>query len=292
MGPEDILDILEDLGEDEFKKFKWFLEQEGIRRSQLEVARRPDTVSLMEQRYGLDGAVEVTKKVLEKIPRNDLVQSLFIFQQDNDPKHTAKITKEWLRNNSVTVLDWPSQSPDLNPIEDLWRDLKMAVHQRSPSDLTELERICKEEWQRIPKSRCDKPVASFPRRLMAVLAQKGLTMGPEDILDILEDLGEDEFKKFKWFLEQEGIRRSQLEGARRHDTVSLMVQRYELDGAVEVTKKVLEKIPRKDLVEAPNITVTAQDGSVSMAPQITGTHVSGDVNITVNMNVNNTPGKY
>ena len=97
----------------------------------------------------------------------------FTFQQDNDPKHTAKITKEWLRNKSVTILDWPSQSPDLNPIEHLWRDLKMAVHQRSPSNLTELERICKEEWQRIPKSRCEKLVASFPRRLMAVLAQKG-----------------------------------------------------------------------------------------------------------------------
>ncbi|CAM4505953.1 unnamed protein product [Leuciscus chuanchicus] len=76
----------------------------------------------------------------------------FTFQQDNDPKHTAKITKEWLHNNSVTVLEWPSQSPDLNPIEHLWRDLKMAVHQRLPSNLTELERICKEEWQRIPKS--------------------------------------------------------------------------------------------------------------------------------------------
>ncbi len=79
----------------------------------------------------------------------------FTFQQDNDPKHTAKITKEWLHNNSVTVLEWPSQSPDLNPIEHLWRDLKMAVHQRLPSNLTELERICKEEWQRIPKSRCE-----------------------------------------------------------------------------------------------------------------------------------------
>uniref|UniRef100_A0A9J7YBH3 Tc1-like transposase DDE domain-containing protein n=1 Tax=Cyprinus carpio carpio TaxID=630221 RepID=A0A9J7YBH3_CYPCA len=97
----------------------------------------------------------------------------FTFQQDNDPKHTAKITKEWLHNNSVTVLEWPSQSPDLNPIEHLWRDLKIAVHQRLPSNLTELERICKEEWQRIPKSRCEKLVASFPKRLMAVLDQKG-----------------------------------------------------------------------------------------------------------------------
>ncbi len=97
----------------------------------------------------------------------------FTFQQDNDPKHTAKITKEWLHNNSVTVLEWPSQSPDLNPIEHLWRDLKMAVHQRLPCNLTELERICKEEWQRIPKSRCEKLVASFPKRLMAVLNQKG-----------------------------------------------------------------------------------------------------------------------
>ncbi len=97
----------------------------------------------------------------------------FTFQQDNDPKHTAKIMKEWLHYNSVTVLEWPSQSPDLNTIEHLWRDLKMAVQQRLPSNLTELERICKEEWQRIPKSRCEKLVASFPKRLMAVFNKKG-----------------------------------------------------------------------------------------------------------------------
>ncbi len=96
----------------------------------------------------------------------------FTFQQDNDPKHTAKITKEWLHNNSVTVLEWPSRSPDLNPIEHLWRDLKMAVHQRLPSNLTELERICEEEWQRIPKSRCEKLVA-FPKKTHGCIKSKG-----------------------------------------------------------------------------------------------------------------------
>ncbi|KAI2650254.1 Interferon-induced very large GTPase 1 [Labeo rohita] len=49
-------------------------------------------------------------------------------------------TKEWLRDNSVNVLEWPSQSPALNPPEQLWRDLKMAVDRRSPSNLMKLKR--------------------------------------------------------------------------------------------------------------------------------------------------------
>ena len=62
----------------------------------------------------------------------------WVIQHDNDPKHLAKAPKAWLKKKH-------SQSPDLNPIENLWRELKLRVAKRQPRNLKDLERICKEE---------------------------------------------------------------------------------------------------------------------------------------------------
>ncbi|XP_041838842.1 NACHT, LRR and PYD domains-containing protein 12-like [Melanotaenia boesemani] len=111
MTPEDLLNTLDDLGEDDFIKFKWFLQQADslhgrptIKKSQLEMANRWDTVDLMVQTYRLPGAVEVTRKVLERINRNDLLQSLSASssQAGVDHRDVGKILHNERPSSSLT----------------------------------------------------------------------------------------------------------------------------------------------------------------------------------------------
>lgn len=97
----------------------------------------------------------------------------WLFQQDNDPKHCSKSTKAFMEGQRFRVLEWPSQSPDLNIIENVWHDLKVAVHARRPSNLTELEAMCKEEWSKIPPARIQGLLQGYKKRLEAVIAAKG-----------------------------------------------------------------------------------------------------------------------
>jgi transposase len=98
-----------------------------------------------------------------------------IFQHDNDPKHKSKKVKSWLDSKNYSVLDWPSQSPDLNPIEQVWRQLKLAIYARGDKaqNLDDVLRIVQEEWDKLPVEDLRHLVASMPARIDAVIKAKG-----------------------------------------------------------------------------------------------------------------------
>ncbi|KAI6659527.1 Transposable element Tcb2 transposase [Oopsacas minuta] len=98
------------------------------------------------------------------------------FMQDNAPCHKSKKVLSWFGSKKVSILDWPPQSPDLNPIENLWALLFTAVrekHEQKINTLQELRVAIREEWGKIPIDILQRLYASIPVRLKEVKKAKG-----------------------------------------------------------------------------------------------------------------------
>ena len=107
------------------------------------------------------------------IPSLQKVGSRAVFQHDNDPKHTSKTTIALLKRLRVKVMDWPSMSLDMDPIEHLWGILKRKVVVYKVSNICQLRDVVMEEWKSIPVATCEALVNSMPRRVKAVLDNDG-----------------------------------------------------------------------------------------------------------------------
>ncbi|GFX46834.1 transposable element Tc1 transposase [Trichonephila clavipes] len=93
--------------------------------------------------------------------------------QDNDPKHTAFVVKEWLLYHCRNQLNTPPQFPDLNVIENLWPHLERAVQKHQITSKEQLKSVLQEEWPNIAPETTRHLVESMPRRLEAVISAKG-----------------------------------------------------------------------------------------------------------------------
>ena len=120
-----------------------------------------------------DNDVDILKPHLKTSVRKLKLVCNWVFQIDNDPKHTSKVVAKWLKDNKVKVLEQSSQSPDLNPTENVWAELKKCVRAMGPTNMTQLHQLCQDEWAKIHATYYGKLVEDYPKCLTQVKQFKG-----------------------------------------------------------------------------------------------------------------------
>ena len=135
---------------------------------------------------GVGHLLEIPVKMNAKVYVNDILsQHLnssanelgigdnYVFQADNDPKHTSKLAKKWLADQLVETLEWPPQSPDLNVIENLWDEIDTQMPKTSRKSFKTFKESIHTIWKNMSTDIINNLIESIPRRLKAVIDAKG-----------------------------------------------------------------------------------------------------------------------
>ncbi|KAG1032609.1 hypothetical protein G6F43_013735 [Rhizopus delemar] len=119
---------------------------------------------------------ELERTIEFSIDKSGLERHQAIFQHDNGPKHTSKLVKEYLKEQSYSILEWPAQSPDLNPIEDMCSLLKRRLndYETAPKGMNELyQRVTKVWYDLMKPEECQKVIKSMSKRIKQCIKNNG-----------------------------------------------------------------------------------------------------------------------
>ncbi len=118
---------------------------------------------------------EIYERLLRERLQSDMLQhQADIFMHDNAPCHRASIVSRFFQEENIQVLDWPGNSPDINPIENAWFILKRKVGQMLPMGKDDLVRKISLAWESvITPEYCEKLVMSMPDRIGQVIKNRG-----------------------------------------------------------------------------------------------------------------------
>lgn len=97
------------------------------------------------------------------------MKQTWAFQHDNDLKHKVKFTLQWLRQNKEKVLEWPSQSLDLNNFSEISN--MQFIHARQPKNIQDLEEFCQEGWTALTQEKNKE--FNYHKKLQALIDAKG-----------------------------------------------------------------------------------------------------------------------
>lgn len=97
----------------------------------------------------------------------------FILMQDNARPHTSKFTKLFLQKSGIIVLDWPANSPDLNPIENLWAIMKKRFELHKVKTKEEMKIIIQKVWDEISPTLVENLINSMPARIEQCIQNNG-----------------------------------------------------------------------------------------------------------------------
>ncbi|KAJ6254054.1 transposable element-related [Anaeramoeba flamelloides] len=97
----------------------------------------------------------------------------WLLMQDGAPAHTSNSTKEYLSNKCLVLKNWPPNSPDLNPIENLWGIMGRRISKESPNSERKLELIVRKVWKNIEWEVIENLINSMEKRLRLVVELNG-----------------------------------------------------------------------------------------------------------------------